>query len=134
MRRIRILAGAIGALVTISTAATASPPPVHLPDQTLLGLKISDIFSFPFHALVNCDVSDTAHLGAHATLILDYYDPAGATTPFAHFVHAVTVPPNQSVICGFGELPNTSYAVDHIKITVIRGRRRASHVFPLGGS
>jgi len=132
MRRGLFLAGVIGALVTISTAASASPPPTHLPDQTILGLKISSIFIFPFHAGVNCDVSDIAHLGASATLVLDYYYPAGSTAPFAELTHAVTVPRRGSVQCGFGELPNTSYQIDHIKLTVIRGHRRGSRVIPIG--
>ena len=132
MRHGLFLAGVVGALAALSTMAHASPPPTHLPDQTMIGLKISSIYIFPFHAGVNCDVADTAHLGAAATLVLDYYYPAGTPAPFAHLTHAVTVPATGSVQCGFGHLPNTAYHIDHIKLTVFRGRRRVSHTFPIG--
>ena len=132
MRNGLFLAGVIGALATLATAASASPPPTHLPDQTLVGLSISSIYIFPFHAGVNCDVADTAQLGATATLALDYYYPAGATAPFAHLTRSVTIPATGSVPCGFAHLPNTAYHVDHIRLTVFRGRRRASHTFPIG--
>ena len=130
-RTLRAAAG-VAALTAIASIASASPPPTHLPNQTILGLKIASIYIFPFHAGVNCEVSDPAHLGGLALLAVDYYYPAGAPTPFGHLSHQVVLPANSPVDCGFGHMPNSFYHVDHIRLTVTRGRRREWRDIPIG--
>ncbi len=127
------LAGAIAALLALTAPAAASPPPHYLPDQTILGLKITGLMIFPFHSGVRCRISDPSHVGGIVKLTLGYWDPAGATAPFATVANSsLLVPVVGSVACNLPDLPGAFHHIDHITLTVTKGSVSSSKTVHIG--